>query len=103
MKATWILADGSEIAAKVAMGETLKDAALAADVPGILGECGGNLSCATCHVVVAAEWYDAAGAPGELEEAMLDVTAAPRQDRSRLSCQIEMSAALDGIRMHLPE
>ncbi len=103
MKVTWKLADGQEIVAEVAAGETLKDAAMAANVPGILGECGGNLSCATCHVVVDADWYDKVGSPDEMEDAMLDVTAAPRQARSRLSCQIAMSAELDNIRMTIPE
>ena len=56
MKVTWELADGTEIAADVTEGTTLKDAALAAGVPGILGDCGGNLSCATCHVVVPDDW-----------------------------------------------
>ena len=102
MKVIWELDDGREIEADIAVGTTLKDAALAAGVPGILGDCGGNLSCATCHVVVAEEWVEAVGAPGEMEDLMLDITAAPREATSRLSCQIEMSAALDGVRLRVP-
>lgn len=103
MKVTWELADGREIEAEVAAGETLKDAALAAEVPGILGDCGGNLSCATCHVVVADDWTAAVGGPETTEDFMLDATTAPREPASRLSCQIEMSAALDGLRLRVPE
>ncbi len=102
MKVTWELADGTEIAAQVAQGTTLKDAALAAGVPGILGDCGGNLSCATCHVVVADDWVAAVGGPAATEDFMLDITEAPRGPNSRLSCQIEMTAALDGVRLRVP-
>jgi 2Fe-2S ferredoxin len=103
MKVTWELADGTEIAAEVAAGTTLRDAALAAGVPGIDGDCGGNLSCATCHVVVPEDWAGAVGEPEATEDFMLDVTAAPRQPTSRLSCQIEMRDALDGVRLRVPQ
>ncbi len=103
MKVTWKLANGGEISADVAAGETLKDAAMAADVPRILGECGGTMSCGTCHVVVAPDWVDKTGAPGEFEDAILDITEAPREDNSRLSCQIEMRAELDGLVLIIPE
>lgn len=102
MKVSWTVPDGSEIAADVAEGTTLKDAALANNVPGILGDCGGNLSCATCHVVVADDWVEAVGPPGETEDFMLDVTEAPREEHSRLSCQIDMTPALDGVRLRVP-
>lgn len=102
MKATWILPDGSQITADVAAGRNLMEAAVAANVPGVIGECGGTLSCATCHVYVDDAWADATGAPGDFEEAMLDVTEAERTGASRLSCQIEMSEALDGIVLRVP-
>lgn len=102
MKATWILPDGSQITADVAAGRNLMEAAVAANVPGVIGECGGTLSCATCHVYVDEAWTDAVGAPGDFEEAMLDVTEAERTGASRLSCQIEMSEALDGIVLRVP-
>ena len=103
MKVTWELADGTAIEADVAAGTTLKDAALGANVPHILGDCGGNLSCATCHVVVPDEWVAAVGGPEATEDFMLDITEAPRQPTSRLSCQIEMTAALDGLKLRVPE
>jgi ferredoxin, 2Fe-2S len=103
MKATWKLADGREITLDVAAGTTLMEAATARGVPGIVGECGGSMSCATCHVVVAPDWAERAGAPSAFEEDMLDITEAGRQPTSRLSCQIKMSAALDGIVLSVPE
>ena len=102
MKAHWILPDGSRITANVETGQSLMEAAVAANVAGVVGECGGTLSCATCHVVVDAAWQTAVGAPSDFEDAMLDATEADRAPASRLSCQIEMSAALDGIVLHVP-
>jgi ferredoxin, 2Fe-2S len=103
MQATWILPDGHQITAHVPSGQSLMQAALANNVPFVIGECGGNLSCATCHVVIAPEWKDRAGGPGAVENSMLDITEAERQPASRLSCQIRMSAALDGIVLHVPQ
>lgn len=103
MKATWILADGSRISAEVREGQNLMEAAVAANVPRVVGECGGSLSCATCHVYVDPTWADRSGSPETFEDAMLDVTEAERRHTSRLSCQIRMTPALDGILLHVPE
>lgn len=103
MHATWKLADGREITLEVPDGESLMQAATRHGVPGIIGECGGSLSCATCHVVVDPAWADRAGPPGAFEEDMLDITEAGRQPTSRLSCQIRMSAGLDGIVVRVPQ
>lgn len=103
MKATWKLADGREITLEVAEGESLMQAATQHGMPGIIGECGGSMSCATCHVVVDPAWADRAGPPGPFEEDMLDITEAGRQPTSRLSCQIRMGTALDGIVVGVPE
>ncbi|KAF0114827.1 MAG: ferredoxin 2Fe-2S [Rhodobacteraceae bacterium] len=103
MKATWNLADGREITLDVPEGQSLMEAATRHGVPGIIGECGGSMSCATCHVVVHPTWADRAGEPGPFEEDMLDITEADRQPTSRLSCQVRMSAALDGIVVSVPE
>lgn len=102
MKATWILPDGRSITADVPVGRNLMEAAVAANVPGVVGECGGSLSCATCHVHVAEDWAAATGMPGDFEEAMLDVSDAPRGPTSRLSCQIVMAPGLDGIVLRVP-
>ena len=102
-KATWKLADGREITLDVAEGTTLMEAATARGVPGIIGECGGSMSCATCHVVVDPAWTERAGTPSAFEDDMLDITEAGREPTSRLSCQIKMTAALDGIVVSVPE
>lgn len=102
MKATWKLADGREITLDVAEGTNLMEAATQRGVPGIIGECGGSMSCATCHVVVDPGWAERAGEPSAFEEDMLDITEAGRQPTSRLSCQIRMAAALDGIVVSVP-
>ena len=103
MKATWTQADGRAITLDVPEGQSLMEAATARGVPGIIGECGGSMSCATCHVVVDPDWADRAGAPGPFEEDMLDITDAGRKATSRLSCQLKMSAALDGIVVSVPK
>ena len=56
MKATWILPDGQHTTLDLAEGESLMQAAVAKGIPGVIGECGGSLSCATCHVVVDPDW-----------------------------------------------
>ncbi len=101
-KVTWKLADGRELSADAPIGRNLMQAATAIGVPHVVGECGGCLSCATCHVYVDAGWTERTGVASEHEDAMLDVVAAPRQPSSRLSCQITMTAALDGLVLHVP-
>ena len=102
MKATWILPDGQSTTLEVAAGQSLMEAAVARGVPGIVGECGGSMSCATCHVVVDPGWFARTGDIGTFEDQMLDVTEADREPTSRLSCQIKMTAALDGIVLRVP-
>lgn len=102
MKATWILPDGRAVTQEVAEGQSLMSVAVAAGIPGVIGECGGSLSCATCHVVVEPDWAGLAGAPGVFEEDMLDITEAERAPTSRLSCQIRMRPELDGIVVRVP-
>lgn len=94
---TWILKDGRQISADVKDGTNLMAAAVANNVPGVVGECGGCLSCATCHVVVEDEWREAVGAPDINEDEMLDVTESGKMDGSRLSCQIVAGPSLDGL------
>lgn len=103
MKVTWKLPDGGEIAADVKDGINMMEAAVANNVPNVIGECGGNLSCATCHVYVDPDWMGKTGAADDFEDAMLDVAEAPRQNNSRLSCQITASDDLDGLVLIVPE
>ena len=88
--------------AEVAEGLSLMEAAVAQNVPGVVGECGGNLSCATCHVQVAEDWAARVGGPEAFEDAMLDTVEAARGATSRLSCQIRASADLDGLVLIVP-
>lgn len=85
--------------------ERIMQAALKNNVPGIVGECGGQAMCATCHVYVRDEYVDALPQIGEDEEEMLDVTACERDDRrSRLGCQVQVGVeGLDAIEVDVPE
>lgn len=102
-KAVFIQLDGSEVTVEVARGESVMRAAIRQNVDGILAECGGSLTCSTCHVYVADDWLDRLPPPEEIELEMLDYTAAERRPGSRLSCQIRMGDDLDGIRLTVPE
>ncbi len=72
-------------------------------VVGIEAECGGALSCGTCHVYVDETDAGRVGAASEQENDMLDLVAAERKPTSRLCCQIELSDELDGLVLHIPE
>jgi 2Fe-2S ferredoxin len=83
-------------------GQSLMQAAVAANVDGIAADCGGSLTCATCHVYVREPFSARLGAPSADETAMLEFTAAPRRSTSRLSCQIPLDDDLDGFEADLP-
>jgi 2Fe-2S ferredoxin len=95
-------ADGTAQRITGRIGKSLMQAAVAAGVDGIAADCGGCLTCATCHVVADAAWAARLPPPSADEDAMLDMTATPREAGSRLSCQIELSSALDGLSVRLP-
>lgn len=82
-------------------GVSLMDAAVSSLVPGIDGDCGGACACATCHVHVEPEWLAKLAAMEEHERAMLQFSDGVNE-RSRLGCQIKLSAAIDGIVVHTP-
>ncbi|CUJ83153.1 2Fe-2S iron-sulfur cluster-binding protein [Shimia thalassica] len=103
MKAIWKLPNGEEITAEVSDGTNMMQAAVDNNVPGVVGECGGCLSCATCHVYVDPAWVEKTGVADDFEDAMLDVAEAERTDQSRLSCQIEASGELDGLVLIVPQ
>ncbi len=100
---TWKTEDGNEITVDVKDGLNLMEAATANNVPHIEGECGGCLSCATCHVFVDEAWLAKTGEVDDIEDTMLEMTDVERQDNSRLSCQIIASAELDGLIVYVPE
>jgi 2Fe-2S ferredoxin len=92
---------GQTIQGKV--GQSLMQAASAADIEGIAADCGGTLTCATCHVMVRPACQDKMPALSDDEDGMLDFAAASRQPNSRLSCQIKLTEAMDGLEVDLPE
>jgi len=94
------LGDATMVVGQV--GESVMAAAVRNGVPGIIGECGGNNSCATCHVWVRDEFTDLVGKPGDLEDDLLDLGVSERRDSSRLSCQIVLTDALDGLTVDVP-
>jgi 2Fe-2S ferredoxin len=100
---TYIAADGTESRVEVRNGNSVMLGAVQNNVRGIDGECGGCLSCATCHVYVDPQWEGRVPAADEMETEMLEGVAAERRPTSRLSCQIKVTPELDGMRVYLPE
>jgi 2Fe-2S ferredoxin len=93
-------AEGRRRELDVEAGTTLMEAALDNDVAGIVAECGGACACATCHAYVADAWVGRLPPLSEMEDAMLD-SAVERRPTSRLTCQVEMTDALDGIELEV--
>lgn len=85
---TFIHPDGRRETIDAPDDESVMDAAADNDVDGLLGECGGNAMCATCHVYVLEPTVDSLPSPSIAEDGMLDTTASPRHPNSRLSCQL---------------
>lgn len=101
-KVVYIAQDGDSRIVDAEVGESVMSAALRNGVPGIIGECGGNNSCATCHVWVSPDFADAVGEPGDLEDDLLDLGVSDRRTTSRLGCQIEVRDDLDGLTVEVP-
>jgi 2Fe-2S ferredoxin len=99
---TFTQPSGATDTVDVEVGTSLMRAAVTNGVEGIVGECGGQAMCATCHVYVRPEFADALPAIGDDEEEMLDCTTAERTELSRLGCQIRASAETDGIVVDVP-
>jgi 2Fe-2S ferredoxin len=101
-KVTYIESNGKEHVVDVPEGWSLMEGAVKHLVPGIDADCGGACACATCQVYVDPAWAPSLPPKGEMEETMLDF-APDVQSNSRLSCQVRMTAALDGIVLRLPK
>jgi len=101
-KITFITHDGTEHAVDADNGVSVMNAAIDNLVPGIDADCGGECSCATCHVVVEDAWMAKVGQPGDREESMLDLNP-EREATSRLSCQIPVTDELNGLVVKVPE
>ena len=100
-KLTFVDASGEKRSVDAQIGSTVMETALRNSIPGIEAECGGACACATCHVYVAEEWTAAVGKASQMEEDMLDFAFEVRPN-SRLSCQIKMTEALDGLVVTTP-
>jgi 2Fe-2S ferredoxin len=100
-KLTFIDASGQSRSVEAQVGATVMETALRNSIPGIEAECGGACACATCHVYVAPEWTEKTGKASQMEEDMLDFAFEVRPN-SRLSCQIKVSEALDGLTVTTP-
>ena len=102
-KITYVHPDDTREELEVAEGMSVMQAATSNGIDGIVAECGGNCMCATCHVYVDEDQLDLLPAMSEEEDALLDGTASERRPNSRLSCQLPVTPALDGLIVQLPE
>lgn len=95
-------ASGAERVIAVECGTSLMQAAVLNGVPGIVGECGGAAICGTCHCQLDEAWADIPLPLSESENEMLDFVNTPRKEHSRLSCQISVTDAMDGMVVVVP-
>ncbi|MGB8814547.1 MAG: 2Fe-2S iron-sulfur cluster-binding protein [Paracoccaceae bacterium] len=102
-KITYVEFGGKEHVIDVANGLTVMEGARDNGVPGIEADCGGACACSTCHVYVAADWVAKLPKKDAMEEDMLDFAWNPDPVRSRLTCQIKVTPALDGLVVNMPE
>jgi len=102
-KITYVEFNGTEHVVDVAEGLTVMEGARDNGIPGIEADCGGACACSTCHVYVDPDWADKLPAKDAMEEDMLDFAYQPDPQRSRLTCQIKVSAALDGLKVFMLE
>ena len=99
----YVLADGERCEIDAAAGASIMETAIKNNVRGIDAECGGCLSCATCHVYVDEAWIAKLPPPEADESDMLGFVAAEQKPASRLSCQLKMTESLDGIVVNIPD
>ena len=97
----FMLADGGVRAVEAPVGITVMEVARQHGVAGIVAQCGGACACATCHVYVDPAWLNRLDAPEDMELGMLE-TAWQLRPTSRLSCQIPLTPALDGLKVAVP-
>jgi len=98
----FIESNGTEHTVQAQVGQSVMQAAVDNRMPGILGDCGGSCSCATCHAYVEEEWIPHMPAPESYEQEMLTCALDVRPE-SRLTCQIHVTPELDGLVIRLPE
>lgn len=103
VQVTYIEPDGQRLTLEVPAPSSVMRGAMDAGVSGIEAQCGGNCACATCHCYVEPEWLDKLPAPSEDERLMLENVAAERRANSRLSCQLIVTPALEGLVVQFPD
>ena len=101
-KVVFIEHNGARRVVDVPVGHSIMEGAVRNGIEGIVAECGGSATCATCHVFITPTWRATVGGPNELEQAMLEALPTA-QENSRLSCQIKVTPELDGVEIQLPE
>ena len=100
-KVIYIEHSGKSHSIEVPNGLSVMEGAVQNNVPGIDADCGGSCACATCHVYVDEKWFDKIIKKESAEEDMLDMAFEPTP-LSRLSCQLTISDALDGLVVKMP-
>ncbi|BET46681.1 (2Fe-2S)-binding protein [Streptomyces tendae] len=101
-KVTFVQDGGPELTVDATTEDSVMSVAVRHGVPGIVAECGGNQSCATCHVWVRDGYTERVGPPGDMEDDLLDLAVADRRAGSRLACQIPVTPELDGLTVDIP-
>ncbi|MEO8531274.1 MAG: 2Fe-2S iron-sulfur cluster-binding protein [Deltaproteobacteria bacterium] len=101
-KITYIEHSGKHHVVEVPNGLTVMEGARDNGIPGIEADCGGACACSTCHVYVDPAWVDKLPAREAMEEDMLEFALEPDPTRSRLTCQLKVSDALDGLVVQMP-
>lgn len=99
---TLIEFNGTEHTIEAQVGKSLMQNAIDNSVPGIDADCGGACACGTCHCFVDERWREVTGSADAMEESMLGMRP-DRAGNSRLSCQIDVTEAMDGMVVKLPE
>ena len=102
VKVVFIENDGNTHEVNAYVGESLMEAAVSNNVPGIDADCGGSCACATCHVFVTGEWISKVGERREMENSMLEFSE-DQKPNSRLACQIQISEEHEGLTVEIPE
>ena len=102
-KITYIEHNGTSHVVDVANGMTVMEGARDNNIPGIEADCGGACACSTCHVYVDPAWIEKLPPRDVMEEDLLDFAWEPDPATSRLTCQIKVSDALDGLVVQMPE
>lgn len=99
---TYIEHNGKEHVLDIDTGTSIMQGAIDNSVRGILADCGGSCSCATCHVYIDEQWLTKLSEKSEMEEILLEEVCEP-ESGSRLSCQVIVSDELEGLVVRLPE